>query len=187
MAGVRTQNCKRMPAESEDGWGSDPKPRTDAGRVRRWLGFGHKTADGCRQSPKMAGVRTQNRERMPAESEDGWGSDTKPRTDAGRVRRWLGFGHKTANGCRLSPKMAGVRTQNRERMPAESEDGWSSDTKLETDAGRVRSWLEFGPKTGNGCRQSPKMAGVRTQNRERMPAESEVGWGSDPKPRTDAR
>ncbi|WHY36390.1 hypothetical protein QNH44_11720 [Cytobacillus firmus] len=54
----------------------------------------------------MAGVRTQNRERMPAESEDGWGSDTKPRTDAGRVRRWLGFGHKTADRCPLSPKLA---------------------------------------------------------------------------------
>ncbi|KML46396.1 hypothetical protein [Cytobacillus firmus] len=72
---------------------------------------------------------------MPAESEVGWSSDPKLQTDAGRVRRWLGFGHKTANGCRLSPKLAGVRTQNRGQMPAETEVGWSSDPKLETDAG----------------------------------------------------
>ncbi|KML46395.1 hypothetical protein VL14_01205 [Cytobacillus firmus] len=72
---------------------------------------------------------------MPAESEDGWGSDPKPRTDAGRVRSWLGFGPKTADGCRLRPKLAGVRTQNCKRMPAESEVGWSSDPKLQTDAG----------------------------------------------------
>ncbi|MBG9443675.1 hypothetical protein ABE66_03440 [Cytobacillus firmus] len=106
----------------------------------------------------MAGVRTQNREQMPAESKAGLSSDPKLQTDAGRVRSWLEFGHKTANRCRLSPKLAGVWTQNCKWMPAESEVGWSSDPKLETDAGRVRSWLEFGPKTGNGCRQSPKLA-----------------------------
>jgi hypothetical protein len=45
----------------------------------------------------------------------------------------------------------------------------------------------FGHRSANRCSLRPKLAWVRTQNFEPMLAESEVGVGSDPKPRTDAR
>lgn len=61
-----------------------------------------------------------------------------------RVGTRVSFGHRKQETMELSPNRVQLRTQKGEKRPVESEPGASSDTKRRKEAGRVRTWRNFG-------------------------------------------
>ncbi|PAE26158.1 hypothetical protein CHI10_04205 [Bacillus sp. 7894-2] len=61
-----------------------------------------------------------------------------------RVGTRVSFGHRKAETMDLSRNLGQLRTQKGEKRPVESEPGATSDAERRKEAGRVRTWFNFG-------------------------------------------
>ena len=93
------------------------------------------------------------------------------------------FGQGEGKSERVSPNSVLIRTGEGEIRASESEVGTDSDRRGRNPRWRVRSWHGFGQEEEKSEGKSPKLARIRTGERENRANESEVGADSDRKRR----